>query len=83
PQIFGGAEVVRGSYEFAGKRFDLTRGRIRFNGEVPIDPLLDIVAQGEANSVTATISISGSAQQPVIAFSSTPSLPEEELLSRI
>ncbi|WP_456256894.1 translocation/assembly module TamB domain-containing protein, partial [Campylobacter jejuni] len=44
---------------------------------------LDIVAQGEANSVTATISISGSAQQPVIAFSSTPSLPEEELLSRI
>ncbi|EGD57323.1 hypothetical protein Y88_3632 [Novosphingobium nitrogenifigens DSM 19370] len=83
PQIFGSAEVIRGSYEFAGKRFDLSRGRIRFTGEVPIDPQLDIVATGDANSVTATISIAGSALKPSITFSSTPSLPEEELLSRI
>lgn len=83
PQVFGAAEVVRGSYEFAGKRFDLTRGRIHFNGEVPIDPQLDIVATGDANDITATISIAGSAQKPTISFSSTPSLPEEELLSRI
>ncbi len=83
PQIFGQVDLVRGGYEFAGKRFDLTRGRIRFAGEVPIDPQLDIVAAGDANGVSATISISGSGQKPIINFSSTPALPEEELLSRL
>ena len=83
PQIFGTAEVISGSYEFAGKRFDLTRGRIRFNGETPIDPQLDIIATGDANDISATISIGGSAQHPQISFASVPALPEEELLSRI
>ncbi len=83
PQIFGTAELVRGGYEFAGKRFDLTRGRIRFVGEVPVDPQLDIVAEGDANGVSAKIAISGSAVKPQLAFSSVPALPEEELLSRM
>ena len=83
PQIFGGADLVRGGYEFAGKRFDLTRGRIRFVGEVPVDPLLDILAQGDANGVSAKIAISGTGAKPSITFSSVPALPEEELLSRL
>jgi len=83
PQIFGGADLVRGGYEFAGKRFDLTRGRIRFVGEIPVDPLLDILAQGDANGVSAKIAISGTGSKPSITFSSTPALPEEELLSRL
>ena len=83
PQIFGSADLVRGGYEFAGKRFDLTRGRIRFVGEVPVDPRLDIVAEGDANGVSAKIAINGSALKPQIAFSSVPALPEEELLSRM
>ena len=83
PEITGTAEVVRGAYEFAGKRFDLTRGKIRFTGSTPIDPQLDIVATGDANGVNATISITGTAAHTSIAFSSTPALPEEELLSRL
>jgi translocation and assembly module TamB len=83
PQIFGSADLVRGGYEFAGRRFDLTRGRIRFVGEVPVDPRLDIVAEGDANGVSAKIAINGSALKPQIAFSSVPALPEEELLSRM
>ncbi|MCW1381246.1 translocation/assembly module TamB domain-containing protein [Novosphingobium sp. KCTC 2891] len=83
PQIFGSADVVRGGYEFAGKRFELTRGRIRFAGEVPVDPRLDIVAEGDANGVSAKIAITGSSQKPIINFTSTPALPEEELLSRL
>ncbi len=83
PRILGTAEVVRGGYEFAGKRFELTRGRIRFTGETPIDPQLDILAEGDANGISARIGITGTAQKPTIAFTSTPALPEEELLSRL
>lgn len=83
PQIFGTADVQRGSYQFSGKTFDLTRGKIRFTGEQPPDPRLDIAAAGDANGVSATISIQGSASKPEISFTSVPALPEEELLSRL
>ncbi len=83
PVITGRADLVRGGYEFAGKRFDLRRGVIRFQGVAPPDPLLDIVAEGSANDVTATIRVGGTGQRPEIAFTSVPALPQEELLSRL
>jgi translocation and assembly module TamB len=83
PRILGRADLVRGGYEFAGKRFDLERGVIRFQGESPPDPVLDIVAQGDANNVSATIRVTGTGLRPNIAFSSVPALPEDELLARL
>lgn len=83
PAITGRAQLVRGSYEFAGKSFDMTRGFIRFNGESPPNPQLDIVAQAEVTGLTAKVTVTGSALVPVITFTSTPALPEEELLSRL
>lgn len=83
PAITGRVDLVRGGYEFAGRRFDLDRGAIRFLGEAPPDPLLDIVAKANLNGVSATISVSGTAQKPEINFTSIPALPEDELLSRL
>ena len=83
PVIFGQADMIRGGYEFAGKRFELTRGRIRFFGENPPDPQLDIAAEADVDSLSARIAIGGTSNKPIITFSSTPSLPEEEVLSRL
>ncbi len=83
PLLRGRADLVRGDYEFAGKRFDLTRGSIRFQGENPPDPVLDILAEGEAQGINATIRVTGTGQKPEIRFASVPSLPEDELLSRL
>ncbi len=83
PAIVGRADLVRGSYEFAGRQFDLQRGTIRFQGEVPADPTLDILATGDTQGLTASIRVTGTGQHPEIAFSSTPALPEDELLSRL
>lgn len=83
PAIVGRADLVRGGYEFAGRRFDLQRGTIRFQGEVPADPTLDILATGDTQGLSATIRVTGTGQRPEIAFSSTPALPEDELLSRL
>ncbi|MEP6784557.1 MAG: translocation/assembly module TamB domain-containing protein [Sphingomonadales bacterium] len=83
PNILGRADVVRGAYEFAGKRFDLTRGVIRFQGAFPPDPVLDIVATANIQSLNATVSVTGTGQRPEIAFTSVPALPQDELLSRI
>ena len=79
----GTARLVRGDYTFAGRRFELERGLIRFQGAVPIDPVLDIVAVDDIAGIDATISVRGSGQRPEITFGSVPALPEDELLSRI
>lgn len=83
PAISGTAEVVRGGYEFAGRRFELERGVIRFRGESPPDPTLDIVAAGDTQGLSATIRVGGTGQKPEITFASVPALPQEELLSRL
>ncbi|MFN3944713.1 MAG: translocation/assembly module TamB domain-containing protein [Allosphingosinicella sp.] len=83
PRITGNAELIRGSYDFAGRRFDLTRGTIRFQGESPINPVLDILAEGGARGLNAQIRVTGRGQAPEIAFTSTPALPQDELLSRL
>lgn len=83
PRIGGAARLVRGDYTFAGTRFELTNGRIEFDQDVPIDPRLDIDAEASANGTDVNIAITGNAQSPQIAFSSTPALPEEEILARL
>jgi len=83
PAIAGRVDLVRGNYEFAGRRFDIDRGIIRFGGGTPIDPALDIVAKADVQSVSATIQVSGTGLKPEISFTSTPALPEDELLSRL
>src|SRR3546814_14349486 len=62
--ISGTANPVRGAYEFAGKRFELTRGPIRVTGENPPEPTLDIAAADrksarEGKRVAARVSIGG------------------------
>ncbi len=83
PEIFGRVQIVRGDYEFAGKRFSLSRGDIRFAGGYPPDPLIDILAENSGNALTAQLTINGTALKPQIKFSSVPSLPEDEVLSRV
>ncbi len=83
PAITGQATLVRGDYEFAGRKFELARGVIRFAGEVPANPALDIEANADSTGLSASIRVTGTALKPEIGFSSTPALPEDELLSRL
>lgn len=83
PRIGGEARVVRGAYNFAGTRFELTRGRIDFDENVPIDPQLDVRAQTRRDGLTVEVTVGGHATQPEVAFASVPALPEEEILSRL
>lgn len=83
PVLVGRAEMIRGSYDFAGRRFDMSSGTLRFTGVSPANPDLDITAQASVSDLSATIRITGTSQSPVVGFSSTPALPEEEVLSRI
>jgi translocation and assembly module TamB len=83
PTLLGDAVLLRGGYEFAGRRFELDRGAIRFNGASPPDPVLDISALANLPGLNASIRVAGTGLKPELAFTSTPALPEDELLSRL
>ncbi len=83
PAFDGRADLVRGNYEFAGRTFRLDRGVIRFRGESPPNPLLDIRALAQVQGLNATILVQGTGLKPEISFASNPALPQDELLSRI
>jgi len=83
PAFTGRADLVRGDYEFAGRTFRLDRGIIRFRGESPPNPLLDIRALAQVQGLDATILVQGTGLKPEISFASNPQLPQDELLSRI
>ena len=83
PAITGRATLIRGDYQFAGRKFTLDRGVIRFAGERPANPALDITANADSTGLNAQIRVTGVALKPEIGFTSTPALPQDELLSRL
>src|SRR5215469_10985330 len=83
PAISGQLEQIRGSVDLLGKTFTLTRGAITFDGSAKLDPVLDIVAEASAADITAQVNINGYASAPKITLTSTPVVPQDEILSRV
>jgi translocation and assembly module TamB len=86
PTISGGFQMNRGSYDAAGQRLDFTTGRIGFDGtglRNRFDPTLDFVAQTVSGGITARLNVTGYASAPRIVLSSTPPLPQDEIVSRL
>jgi translocation and assembly module TamB len=85
PRIGGVARIVprQGFYDFAGTRFDITRGVIDFNENAPPNPQVDLLAETTVNNLTVRVTVRGSASKPEIDFTSTPAMPEEEVLAQL
>jgi translocation and assembly module TamB len=83
PNITGQLHIVRGTFTFSGKKFDVTKGDVTFDGGAIVDPQIAISATTTTSDVTVTIDITGTGSKPQIAFTSTPALPQDEVLSRL
>ena len=83
PLIAGDMELVRGTLGFAGRSFELESGRISFNGGPASNPSIRVAAASEVDGTTVRVNIRGTGQNPDISFSSTPALPQDEIMARI
>jgi len=83
PSISGSLEQIRGSVDLLGKTFTVTRGAITFDGSPKLDPVLDIVAEATAADITAQVNIGGFASAPTLTLTSTPVVPQDEILARV
>jgi translocation and assembly module TamB len=82
PVAIGAFEMRRGRLSVVGQRLDFSRGRLTFGGELTA-PDLDFMAETKAAEVTAQIAVTGPANQPNFVISSDPTLPQDEVFSRL
>ncbi len=83
PGITGHFSMVRGHFNFLGKRFDLKSGLISFDGSSPPFPRIDVLAEASTEELTARLQLSGSMASPEMALTSEPVLPSDEILARL
>jgi translocation and assembly module TamB len=86
PRVAGSFDMLRGTFALASTQLTFTDGRVSFNGaglHNQIDPSLDFTAQATAANATTTLHITGLATAPQFTLSSTPPLPEDEILARL
>jgi translocation and assembly module TamB len=64
-----------------GRRLDLTEGSATLEGN--FDPLIRLLASARAGDYQIGISLTGPLSAPTIALSSSPALPEDEILAQL
>ncbi len=82
PRVTGGLQLRRGNISVFDRRLDFRRGTIAFDAGTLV-PSLDFLATARAREVTANVTVTGPATDPKIEFSSTPELPQDEVLARL
>ncbi len=82
PQISGEASIARGRFDFLSKRFVFRDSRIDLQTDV-LQSRLSVEAVRETSDLTALVRIKGTVERPEIDLTAEPTLPEDEVLSRI
>jgi translocation and assembly module TamB len=77
----GAFSLVRGRLDILGRRLNLTEASLALEGN--FIPTLGIAATTESDGIATSIRIDGPATEPRVSFTSSPELPEEEVLSRL
>ena len=81
PAVSGGFKMRRGRIVILAKRLDFTDGDITFGGG--LIPVLNMEASTTSAQTTITVDVTGLANDPTITFSSSPALPQDEVLARL
>ncbi len=81
PRATGDFEMVRGRINVLTKRFVFDHGKIIFTG--PLDPTLDFETATTQGGVTFSVNVDGTASSPQITFSSSPEMPQDEVLAQL
>lgn len=77
----GGFELNRGRLAILGQRVSFDSGSVSLIGD--LDPVLNFTARTQGEDITVFITVTGPVSDLTIEFSSTPALPQDEVLSRL
>lgn len=77
----GAFNLIRGRLDILGRRLNLQEATVTMQGS--LIPFLRIRATTRAEDITVTVLIFGPADNPEVTFTSSPELPQEEILARL
>lgn len=77
----GQFSLVRGRLSLLGKRIEMESGQLVLQGD--FDPNFSLVAATTTDDLTIRITTSGRVSSPKIELSSSPDLPEDEILAQL
>jgi translocation and assembly module TamB len=82
PLVSGGFTMRRGRLTILNRRLDFSdKSRITFAGD--LTPALQMAATSTSGTTTLTVDVAGLATDPAISFSSSPALPQDEVLAQL
>ncbi|MFN3832919.1 MAG: translocation/assembly module TamB domain-containing protein [Allorhizobium sp.] len=81
PVVSGAFELRRGRMQILTRRLEITEATITFGGDLV--PLLDLEATTNSGNATIIIRLTGLASNPQVSFTSTPALPQDEILAQL
>jgi translocation and assembly module TamB len=79
--LSGTVETVRGFASFYSGKFAVERGRVTFTGSPEINPALDVIVTRAVSDYVVSINVSGRAKSPQLTLSSTPDLPQADIVT--
>jgi len=79
--LSGTVETVRGFATYYNQKFALEQGRVTFTGSPEINPVLDVTVTRQVSSYVVSINVSGRALSPQLRLSSTPDLPQADIVT--
>jgi translocation and assembly module TamB len=82
PAPNGELTLRRGTLSLLTQRLTFQRGIITF-APITLIPELDMAAQATVQQTTITVSVQGPANSPQVTFTSSPELPQDEILARL
>ena len=81
PKPVGAFSLVRGNLKILTSDLDFTRANLTFSGD--LSPELDFLATTQAGGASISVAITGDPSDPQFIFTSSPDLPQDEILSRL
>jgi translocation and assembly module TamB len=81
PKPVGAFNPVQGSLRILTSQLDFTRANLTFAGD--LSPQLDFLATTQAGGATIMVAITGDPADPQFIFTSSPDMPQDEILSRL
>jgi len=77
----GAFNLLRGRLDILGRRLVLSAAQVQLQGALV--PYVHIVAGIESGGITSSVLIDGEATNPAVSFTSSPDLPQEQVLARL
>lgn len=77
----GAFDLIRGRIGILGQRITFDEGNVTLVGD--LNPQLNFVARTEGSDITAIVTVTGTVDNLNIVFSSTPELPQDEVLAHL